>query len=285
MLKLRLAPFAAIGLTAAIAFAQESDVAPGSARPAAVKVAKAVKPTASAAAPAKPAASTPVVKAAPLTKTASIAKTTPVAKPASIAKTATVGKATPVPVATPVPKKQGFWARVFGKKPAPTPVPATPTPKPIKKKVVKKIRPQKPKIADATSTDTTPGSDKMEPGKSSEEATSPTKSEPVVKPPTPKSGRTKPVGEKVQNFPPSIDNAETEAAEKQKYDQAKAKAAADPKVKELRGKADTAPSEEESRKALRAYNKEMFKRMKEIDPSIKEHVDRMEDAVMKRLGE
>ena len=29
----------------------------------------------------------------------------------------------------------------------------------------------------------------------------------------------------------------------------------------------------------------MFKKMKEIDPSIKEHVERMEAAVMNRLGE
>ena len=274
MLKLRFAPFAAIGLTAAIAFAQDS-APPAESKPATVKVASAARAGASGAAPAKHASihqiSKPIVKATPVTKA------TPVAKPASIV------KATPVPVATPVPKKQGFWSRVFGNKPTPTPVPATPKPVPIKKKITKKIRSSKPKIA-TMPPDTTPDRNKAESSKPTGEVTPPTKSEPVVKPPTIKSGKTK-GGEKVQNFPPSTDNAEAEAAEKQKYDQAKAKAVADPKVQELRGKADLAATEDESRKALRAYNKAMFKRMKEIDPSIKEHVDRMEAAVMSRLGE
>ena len=105
------------------------------------------------------------------------------------------------------------------------------------------------------------------------------------KPPTIKNTKSKSGGDKVQNFPPPPDSADTDAVEKQKYDQAKAKAASDPKIQELRGKADLAPTEDESRKALRAYNKAMFKRMKEIDPSIKDHVDRMEAAVMSRLGE
>ena len=57
------------------------------------------------------------------------------------------------------------------------------------------------------------------------------------------------------------------------------------KIQELRGKADLAATEDESRKALRDYNKAMFRRMKEIVPSIKDRVDRMEAAVMSRLGE
>jgi hypothetical protein len=186
-------------------------------------------------------------------------------------------------VATPVPKKQGFWARFFGKKKA-MPAPATPTPAPVKKRIVTQAR-TKPKVADTQSTDGTPASKKdaianVETTKSGEE-----KTDAVVKPPPTRSGKPKKGGENVQNFPPSTDNADAEAAEKQKYDQAKAKAVADPKVQELRGKADLAASEEESRKALRAYNKAMFKRMKEIDPSIKDHIDRMEAAVMSRIGE
>ena len=105
---------------------------------------------------------------------------------------------------------------------------------------------------------------------------------PTPKPPTPKTGKT---AQRAQDFPPSTDNADAEVVEKQKYEQAKAKAVADPKLQELRGKADLAANEDESRKALRVYNKAMFKRMKEIDPSIKDHVERMEAAVMSRLGE
>ena len=113
--------------------------------------------------------------------------------------------------------------------------------------------------------------------------TPPTKTEDKV--PTSKPPKVKTTAQRSQDFPPSTDNADAEVIEKQKYDAAKAKAVADPKVQELRGKADLANSEDESRKALRSYNKAMFKRMKEIDPSIKDHVDRMEAAVMSRLGE
>ena len=262
MLTPRLAPFAAIGLTAAIAVL--SACAPIAApKPGAPKV--------------EPAA----------TKGTS---TTNPATPAPVRPTSTPTlKATPVPAATPAQKKQGFWDSVFGKKQA-TPAPATPTPAPVKKRTVAKVRTPKPPVTDTESTGTSPEANKVEPPKvvqtkPIEEVTPPTKADPIVKPPTIKNTRTKTDGGKVQNFPPSTDNADAEAAEKQKYEQAKAKATADPKVQELRSKADLSPSEEESRKALRVYNKAVFKRMKEIDPSIKDHVDRMEAAVMSRLGE
>jgi len=71
---------------------------------------------------------------------------------------------------------------------------------------------------------------------------------------------------------------------REKYEAAKVKAAEDPEVKKMKEKADAAPTEEDARKALRDYNKALFKRMREIDPSIKERVDRMETAVLNRLG-
>ena len=255
MLKLRLAPFAAIGLSAAIAVAQDSaPTAPS--KPVAAKA----KATAAEAVPAKRAPA-PVRRA--------------------------IGKATPVPVATPVPKKPGFWERVFGKK-KPTPAPATPTPAPvIKKKIVPKVRAKKPKPAVTQTENRTTGSERIanvEPARTGDESTPPTGNEEKVKPSTPKSGKGKTTAQRSQDFPPATDNADAEIVEKQKYDQAKAKAVADPKVQELRGKADLASSEDESRKALREYNKAMFRRMKEIDPSIKDHINRMETAVMSRLG-
>ncbi len=256
MLKLRLAPLVAIGLTAALAVAQEP-TSPAASKPASVK------------------AKSDATTAAPTVKRA----TAPARN--------TIARATPVPVATPVPKKPGFWERVFGKK-KPTPAPATPTPAPVtKKKVVQKPRPKKPKpaVVDNDENASTPDrTAKVEPTKTAEESTPPSTTEVTPKPPTTKSGKGKSGAQRAENFPPSTDNADAEIVEKQKYDQAKAKAVADPKVQELRGKADSAASEDESRKALRAYNKAMFKRMKEIDPSIKDHVDRMEAAVMSRLG-
>ena len=255
MLKLRLAPFAAIGLSAAIAVAQDS------------------VPTA----PSKPAASK--VKAA-------AAEAVP-AKRAPVPVRRAIVKAKPIPVATPVPKKPGFWERVFGKK-RPTPPPATPTPAPvIKKKIVQKARPKKPKPAVTGDNDGTTRTGKIanvEPARTGDESTPPARNDDKEKPSTPKSGKGKNTAQRSQDFPPATENADAEIVEKQKYDQAKAKAVADPKVQELRGKADLAPSEDESRKALREYNKAMFRRMKEIDPSIKDHINRMEAAVMSRLG-
>ena len=248
MLNFSLAQFVAVTLTAAIA------LTPGTATSAEPTVAPAVS---------KPA---PVV-------------------PAPTKSRRVITRATPSPVATPIPKKLGFWERIFGKK-KPTPEPATPTPV-VKKKPVTKVRKPKPKSisndpASDTAIDTNASADSEKKGSDS---TPPPNTDETPKPSTPKPIKPKKVGDKAQNFPPTTDNADAEEVERQKYDQAKAKAVADPKVQELRGKADGAASEEESRKALRDYNKAMFKRMKEIDPSIKTHVERMEAAVMSRLGE
>ena len=262
MLKLRLAPLAAIGLSAAISFAQE------------------------------PAPDSTPQPDAPKVETSARSETTPApAKRAPIRrKRKPVAVATPVPVATPAPKKPGFWERVFGKqKPRPTPAPATPkptTPKPVvKKPAIKKTAPKK-----TPTTDTKPDTEKpdvpdAEPVKSVETKPPTPKPEERSKPPKGKNAKTKGGSAKVENFPPPPEGSDPEVLEKHKYDQAKAKAASDPKIQELRGKADLAATEDESRKALRDYNKAMFRRMKEIDPSIKDRVDRMEAAVMSRLGE
>ncbi len=263
MSQYRLSPLAAIGLSAAIVLAQESatSAAPNSDAPSA---ASAPKPAESAAA---------------------------AAKRAPIPRRVIAVKATPIPVATPIPKKAGFWERVFGKpKAKPTPIPATPKPTPVFKKKLKP-RATRPKPTDTNSNDSSPkmsdntDTKKADPEKTEIEKTPPARTEETVKPTTPKPPKTKGSGKVAQDMPPTTDNADAEVLEKQKYDQAKAKAATDPKVQELRGKADLAGSEEESRKALRSYNKAMFQRMKEIDPSIKDHISRMESAVMSRLGE
>lgn len=78
-------------------------------------------------------------------------------------------------------------------------------------------------------------------------------------------------------------SGDSEAIEKAKYDLAKAEAVADPRIVELKEKADNAATDEEGRKALRAYNKALFQKMRSVDDSIKERIDSMEAAVMKRL--
>lgn len=265
MLKLRLAPFAALGLCVAIAIGQEpaADTAPAPESKPASTASKSVPVAA-----AKKHLRAPIHRAH---------------KPVAVA----------TPVATPAPKKPGFWKRVFGSKnakPTPTPVPATPkpvvvphtTPKPaVKPKVTTKHKTTTPKAADT-------GKPKDKP-----EVTPPTDNPtPVKTEDTPKtgtvksSGKHKANGEKVQNFPPSPDkDGDADGQERQRYDQARAKAMGDEKLQELRTKADAAVSDDESRKALRAYNKALFKRIREIDPSVKDRADRMESAVMSRLGE
>jgi hypothetical protein len=80
-------------------------------------------------------------------------------------------------------------------------------------------------------------------------------------------------------------DADPEVKEKFRYEQAKAKATEDPHVKSLKAKADDATTDEESRKALRAYNKALFDKIRKIDGSVSDRADRMEAAIMKRLSE
>ncbi len=208
---------------------------------------------------------------------------------------------TPAPAATPEPRKKGFFKRVFGKQdpvviPAPTPAPKA-TPRPFR-------RPHAPP---------TPSPDENvteEPKKSEPAKTEPTtKPAPVpsdateIKPPAPdkpavevppapaatpapiKKGGKKPVVapvKKTASTPP--DTKDPDVLEKWKYDEAKARALEDADVADLKGKADAALNEDEGRKALRAYNRALFSKMRRVDPSIKERIDRIETSVMKRLG-
>ncbi len=73
--------------------------------------------------------------------------------------------------------------------------------------------------------------------------------------------------------------------DKQKYDAAKAKAMEDPEIQALKQKADEAVTDAEASKAQKAYNKALFAKMRKLDPLIKERIDRMEAAMMKRLGD
>ncbi|MDQ3621651.1 MAG: hypothetical protein M3463_04065, partial [Verrucomicrobiota bacterium] len=76
---------------------------------------------------------------------------------------------------------------------------------------------------------------------------------------------------------------DVEAVEKRKYEEARTKALEDAELQTLKQKADNAPSEDEARTAMRTFNKALFSRMRQIDPSIKERIDAMEAGVLKRL--
>ena len=74
-----------------------------------------------------------------------------------------------------------------------------------------------------------------------------------------------------------------DAAERAKYQQARSKALEDKKVRELQAQSDAAASEAEQKTLTRSYYKALYSRMRKIDPSIRERIDRTEAASLKRL--
>lgn len=69
-----------------------------------------------------------------------------------------------------------------------------------------------------------------------------------------------------------------------KFRVTKAAAQEDPAIKELKAKADSAISESEAHSATVAYNRALFRKIRDIEPSLDGYVDQMESAMMKRLS-
>lgn len=239
--------------------------------------------------------------------TASTAAEKPTPKPLATTDGAPVEQVAPPP--TPKPKKLNFFQRLFGtrkKKPTPTPAPE-PTPSPTPRKTGRKPsatlvpsvdQPEKPaptksgkstpapKPAKSTSTQhldmpvpATPTTTKK-PAKTDKPTTAPAT-------PAPKSAKTAPITSTKPAKPlvePPAD-ADAEVKEKFRFDQARAKAGEDPQIKALKQKADEASTDDESRKALRAYNKALFEKIRKIDSSVSDRATRLEAAILKRLSE
>ena len=74
-----------------------------------------------------------------------------------------------------------------------------------------------------------------------------------------------------------------EAAERAKFNEVKTKAAVDKHLQALKQKMDAATADGDIKQTAREYYKALFTKMRKMDPSIKDHVDRMETAVMKRI--
>lgn len=207
--------------------------------------------------------------------------------------------ATPIPIvaaATATPKP-GFFKRVFGsKKPAATPAPisSTPTPKPkpkAKKDDEEEVKPKPKKDDDEEAKPKKPADpdsgDAGEPNLTAK----PPKATPT---PRGKKGATtkEPVkaaaGQGAAKEQAALEHAlkggDADAIEKARYDYARARAVEDEHVRDLKAKADGATSEDEGRKGLRAYNRALFEKMRKLEPSISERIDRMETAVLKRIG-
>lgn len=227
------------------------------------------------------------------------AKPTP--KPAETTDGAPPSEVAPEP--TPKPKKPNFFQRLFGtrkKKSTPTPAPE-PTPAPTPRKTGRK-----PSATPAPSVDQLEKPAPAKPGKSTPapkpaktttgqnldmpvSATPSTTKKPATASatPAPKSSKTAPITAtkpaKPLVEPPG--DADAEVKEKFRFDQARAKAAEDPQVKALKQKADEASTDEESKKALRAYNKALFEKIRKIDSSVSDRATRLEAAILKRLNE
>ena len=70
-----------------------------------------------------------------------------------------------------------------------------------------------------------------------------------------------------------------------RYQQAKAQAKEDPEVKALRARADRATTEDESRRASVAYNKALFRKVREIDREAADRASAVELAVIRKINQ
>ena len=70
----------------------------------------------------------------------------------------------------------------------------------------------------------------------------------------------------------------------EKYKVARATALEDAAIKDLKAKADGAINESEAHAASVAYNRALFRKIREIEPSLDGYVDKLETAMMKRLS-
>lgn len=190
------------------------------------------------------------------------------------------GAVAPIPevISTPAPKKPNFFKRLFGPRPkkeeaTPTPEPTTtptPTPRKTARPAATTSEPAKSRPTVVTKQDMPVVASPPPAKTTSKTATTPAppktaaKSKPAVEPPA---------------------DLDPDAQEKFRFDQAKAKAMEDPQVIALKTKADNASTEVESSKALRAYNKALFEKIRKLDKSVSERATRLEEAILKRLSE
>jgi hypothetical protein len=91
-------------------------------------------------------------------------------------------------------------------------------------------------------------------------------------------GEQQPVAPTVETKSP----LEIEADESKHFQAAKIKALEDAHVQELQAKADAATGDD-AKTATRHYYKALYAKMREIDPTVKDRIDRTEAAALRRL--
>ena len=73
--------------------------------------------------------------------------------------------------------------------------------------------------------------------------------------------------------------------EERRYQEIKARAKADPVVQSLKAKSEAAATEAESRAAAISYNRALFRKVRELDGSLAERAELVENAIIRRINE
>ena len=157
------------------------------------------------------------------------------------------------PRATPTPAPKPTPAPTVKSKPKPKPAPAE-MPEDASAKTAPKTRPATATQPSVTTSPSTAGGVKSKPGKG----------------PVKKGG------------PTSTDAAGLDDGTK--FKNAKAKALEDAKVVELKSKADGEVDEAAAAKAAAAYNRALFQKIREVDPSVSDYATKVEQALTKRVS-
>ena len=164
---------------------------------------------------------------------------------------------------------RSFFQRLFGPRATPTPAP---TPAPV---VTHRPKP-KPKPAPETPSDA--------PAKVTPKATTKVRPADAV-PPTPTVATTSPkTGKGAGKKGAASAGALAAGDDAARFKAAKAKALEDAHIKDLKGKADGEVNESEAHKALVNYNRALFQKIREVDPSVSDYAGKVEQSMSKRLG-
>ena len=83
--------------------------------------------------------------------------------------------------------------------------------------------------------------------------------------------------------PTKVASKET-VSEDERFNIARKTAAEDPKVKELREKADQAKNEDTGSKAMRAYLRALYGKMRSLEPTLEERINLTEAAALKAVS-
>jgi hypothetical protein len=180
--------------------------------------------------------------------------------------------ATPTPIPSKVSataekpaRPRTFLQRIFG------PSATTPTPTPTPAPVVKHYPKPKPKLApdETPAVETAKVTPKVHSTETAPATTATTK---------PKTGK----GSGKKGTPANAETAALDDATK--FKNAKAKALEDVHIRELKSKADGEVDEAAAHKALVNYNRALFEKIREVDPSVSSYAGKVEQAMTKRIG-